>query len=134
LFQIAIQAAIGGRIIAREMVKAKQQGRLGQMLWRRRDRKELLDKQKRKASGCASLGKVTEIPQLPLRSPPSGWRESCGSPGRSKRDDGGGLKQMPPRRTEAAGPASELTGAAARAAARTPPGAKSIGPLREAPR
>ena len=36
LFLIAIQAAIGGRVIARETIKALAQGRARQMLWRRR--------------------------------------------------------------------------------------------------
>ena len=40
LFEIPIQAAVGGKIIARETVKAMRKGRAGKVLWRRHHAKE----------------------------------------------------------------------------------------------
>ena len=78
MFEIPIQAAIGGKVIARETVKAHAQGRAGQVLRRRHHaaRRKLLEKQKegkkrmrqlgnvqvpqRGVHGCAENGRVTE--------------------------------------------------------------------------
>ncbi len=56
LFQIAIQAALGGRIIARETVKALRKDVTGEMLWRRHHAASAsCSRSRRKArSACAS--------------------------------------------------------------------------------
>jgi len=63
LFQIAIQAAIGGRIIARETVKALRKDVLAKCYGGDVSRKrKLLDKQKEGKKRMRQFGKI-EIPQ-----------------------------------------------------------------------
>ena len=67
LFKIAIQAAIGGKVIARETVSAHAQGRHRQMLWRRRHAASAScwTSRRRARSGCASTAMSR------FRNPPS---------------------------------------------------------------
>ena len=63
MFEVPIQAAIGGAIIARETVKAQAQGRARQVLRRRHQRKrKLLEKQKKGKKRMKQVGTV-EVPQ-----------------------------------------------------------------------
>ena len=63
MFQIAIQAAIGGKIIARETVKALAQERHRQVLRRRHHpQAQALEKQKEGKKRMRQVGQV-EIPQ-----------------------------------------------------------------------
>ena len=60
MFEIPIQAAIGGKVIARETVKAHAQGRVGEVLRRRHSaaRSKLLEKQKEGKKRMRQLGTV----------------------------------------------------------------------------
>ena len=63
MFDIAVQAAIGSHIIARENIKGVAQERFGEVLWRRYlPQSKLLEKQKSRRKRMKQVGNV-EIPQ-----------------------------------------------------------------------